>query len=73
MSASEIDEYLKDVPARQRAVLERLRTAIMRLVPDAEECLSYRVPAFRVAGGIVGGIRFVQEPHELPALQRIGA
>jgi len=27
----------------------------MKLVPDAEECLSYRVPAFRVAGEIVGG------------------
>ena len=55
MSASEIDGYLKDVPARQRAVLERLRTVILKLVPEAEECLSYRVPAFRVTGGIVGG------------------
>ena len=55
MSAGEIDEYLSDVPAPRRAVLTRLRTVITKSVPDAEEYLSYRVPAFRVAGGIVGG------------------
>ena len=55
MSAGEIDAYLKGVPAPQRAVLERLRITMLRLVPDAEECLSYRVPEYRVAGGVVGG------------------
>ncbi|HUY42251.1 MAG TPA: DUF1801 domain-containing protein [Acidimicrobiales bacterium] len=55
MSAGEIDEYLKRVPTRQRAVLERLRGTIVRLVPDAEQCLSYRVPAFCVDGVVVGG------------------
>jgi len=53
MSASEIDEYLNGVPAPQRAVLKQLRTIIMKLEPDVEERFSYRVPAFRVAGGIV--------------------
>lgn len=55
MSAAEVERYLKGVPARQRAVLERLRATILKIVPDAEECISYRVPAFRVAGGVVGG------------------
>jgi uncharacterized protein YdhG (YjbR/CyaY superfamily) len=55
MSATEIDRYLKGVPARQRVVLERLRATIMNIVPDAEQCISYRIPAFRVAGGVVCG------------------
>ncbi|MBW4078290.1 MAG: DUF1801 domain-containing protein [Acidobacteria bacterium] len=55
MSDAEIDRYLKGVPARQRAVLERLRTTILRILPEAEQCISYRVPAFRVDGGVVCG------------------
>jgi len=55
MSAAEVDRYLKVVPARQRVVLERLRATILKIVPDAEECISYQVPAFRVTGGVVCG------------------
>jgi uncharacterized protein YdhG (YjbR/CyaY superfamily) len=55
MGSTEVDRYLKGVPARQRVVLERLRATILDLVPDAEQCISYRVPAFRIAGGVVAG------------------
>jgi len=55
MSAAEIDRYLQTVPARQRAALERLRATILAIVPDAEECIAERVPAFRIAGGVVAG------------------
>jgi len=55
MSATEIDRYLKGVPERQRAVLERLRATILEVVPEAEQCISYKVPAFRVTGGVVCG------------------
>ena len=55
MSEAEIDRYLKKLPPGHRSVLERLRVTMLRLVPDAEQCISYRVPAFRVSGGIVAG------------------
>ena len=55
MSEAEIDRYLKKLPPGHRSVLERLRVTMLRLVPAAEQCISYRVPAFRVSGGIVGG------------------
>ena len=55
MSAAEVDRYLKGVPARQRVMLERLRATILQIVPGAEQCISYQVPAFRVAGGVVCG------------------
>jgi uncharacterized protein YdhG (YjbR/CyaY superfamily) len=42
-----IDEYLDGVDAEKRAALEQLRRTILAIVPDAEECISYGMPAFR--------------------------
>ena len=55
MSSLEIDRYLKVVPARQREILSRLRLSILKEIPEAEQCISYRVPAFRLEGGVVAG------------------
>ena len=55
MKPKTIDAYLARVPAPQRATLEKLRRTIRSIVPDAEECISYGLPAFRLAGGVVGG------------------
>jgi len=52
---SPIDAYLATVPDDRRAALERLRRAIHAAAPGAEECLSYRMPAFRVDGVVVAG------------------
>jgi uncharacterized protein YdhG (YjbR/CyaY superfamily) len=48
-----IDEYLAVLPADQRAALARLRTTIRAMVPAAEECISYRLPAFRLHGKLL--------------------
>jgi uncharacterized protein YdhG (YjbR/CyaY superfamily) len=45
-----INEYLAGVRADQRAALRRLRSAIRAAAPSAEECMSYQLPAFRLAG-----------------------
>lgn len=45
-----IDEYLAGVNAEHRVALEKLRKAIRSLVPQAEECISYGIPAFRLNG-----------------------
>jgi len=44
------DEYLAHVSADKRAALQKLRRAIKAAAPDAEECISYQLPAFRVNG-----------------------
>jgi uncharacterized protein YdhG (YjbR/CyaY superfamily) len=49
-----IDEYLATLPAPQRAALEALRRTIRAVAPQAEECISYQVPAFRLNGMLVG-------------------
>jgi uncharacterized protein YdhG (YjbR/CyaY superfamily) len=54
---STIDDYLKGVPEDRRNALEDLRAKIRSIVPDAQECLSYRMPAFRVNGVVVAGFR----------------
>ena len=55
MSAEEVDEYLRGLSEPKRTTLEALRRTILEIVPDAEQVLSYRVPAFRVDGKIVAG------------------
>jgi uncharacterized protein YdhG (YjbR/CyaY superfamily) len=55
VSASEIDEYLRAVDEPKRATLQALRRTILEIVPEAEQVISYRVPAFRVQGKVVAG------------------
>jgi uncharacterized protein YdhG (YjbR/CyaY superfamily) len=50
-----IDEYLAGVAPDRRALLEALRATIRRALPEAEETVSYAMPAFRWRGKIVGG------------------
>ena len=54
-SADEVDEYLRGVEEPGRSTLQTLRRTILEIVPDAEEVISYRVPAFRVGGETVAG------------------
>jgi uncharacterized protein YdhG (YjbR/CyaY superfamily) len=50
-----IDEYLATVSGARRAALDRLRRTIRSIVPKAEECISYGMPAFRLGGAVVAG------------------
>lgn len=47
------DEYIKTFPADKQAILKQVREAIRKAVPDAEEVISYQIPAFRLGGGWV--------------------
>jgi len=49
-----IDEYLAALSDDQRAALAKLRKTINASAPQAEECISYGVPAFRQNGMLVG-------------------
>jgi uncharacterized protein YdhG (YjbR/CyaY superfamily) len=55
MSADEVDDYLRGVEEPKRTTLQALRRTILEIVPDAEQVISYRVPAFRVQGKTVAG------------------
>ena len=48
-----IDEYLSRVSDDKRAALEELRKTILGVIPMAEECISYQMPAFRYDGRVL--------------------
>jgi uncharacterized protein YdhG (YjbR/CyaY superfamily) len=50
-----VDEYLAGVPEPKRATLAELRRTILEIIPDAEECISYGMPAYRLHGRVVAG------------------
>jgi len=49
-----IDQYLAAVSPDKRAALQKLRRTIRSAAPDAEECISYRIPTFRLGRMLVG-------------------
>ena len=55
MSERDVDEYLAALDEPKRGTLERLRNTILEIVPDAEQCISYGMPAFRLDGKVVAG------------------
>ncbi len=55
MSAAEIDAYLCAVEEPKRSVLQTLRRTILEIVPEAEQVISYGLPAFRVGDQTVAG------------------
>jgi uncharacterized protein YdhG (YjbR/CyaY superfamily) len=50
-----IDEYLVALDQPKRSTLQTLRQTILAIIPDAEECISYGMPAFRLNGKIIAG------------------
>ena len=53
VSAGTIDEYLAQLPTDKRAALQWLRRQIKAAAPDAKECISYGIPAFRLDGKLL--------------------
>jgi uncharacterized protein YdhG (YjbR/CyaY superfamily) len=50
-----VDEYLDGAPEPQRSTLVALRGTLRRILPEAEETMSYNMPAFKLAGKAVAG------------------
>lgn len=48
-----IDEYLAPLSAEKRTTLEKLRKDIQSAAPEAEECISYDIPGFRLDGRLL--------------------
>jgi uncharacterized protein YdhG (YjbR/CyaY superfamily) len=55
MASADIDRYLASVDEPKRAALEELRRNVLAVLPEAEECISYGMPAFKVRGKTVAG------------------
>jgi len=55
MTSQEIDDYLAALPEPKRSTLEVVRERILEILPNAEQCISYGMPAFRVDGKVLAG------------------
>jgi len=71
-------EYLAAQPEPQRRTLEVVAERLRRLLPDAEACISYGMPGFRVDGTVLAGFAgFVHHcsyfPHSGDTVGRLAA
>jgi uncharacterized protein YdhG (YjbR/CyaY superfamily) len=55
MSRQDLDAYLASLDETKRRTLEALRTSILDVVPEAEQGLAYRMPAFKLQGKTFAG------------------
>lgn len=55
MSRQEIDSYLATLEEPRRSTLSKLRDTIVSVIPDAEQCISYGMPAFKLQGKVIAG------------------
>jgi uncharacterized protein YdhG (YjbR/CyaY superfamily) len=74
--SKDIDSYLSTLEEPKRSTLEALRRTIGQLAPDAEEGISYGVPAFRVNGKSIAGFSAAKShlsylPHSGKVLSKL--
>ena len=48
-----VDDYIAAFSPEMRKILEKIRSTIRRVAPEAEETISYRIPAFKLNGPLV--------------------
>lgn len=48
-----VKDYIASLPAESQRIIKSLRTFIKKQLPDAEEVISYNMPAFKTENGIV--------------------
>lgn len=52
-AAANIDDYIAQFPMETQAILEQLRSTIRAVVPEAQEVISYGMPAFKLKSVLV--------------------
>lgn len=72
-----VDDYLDQAPEPQRSTLASLRETLRLILPEAQEGLSYGVPAMRVGGSPVAGYAYFARhcsyfPHSGSVLAELG-
>ena len=76
-AADDIDAYLAALDDTKRGTLDELRQSILAVVPDAEQGMSYGMPAFKVRGKTVAGFAAFKNhlsylPHSGSVLAELG-
>ena len=77
MSKGEVDKYLASLEQPKRGALEALRRTILNIIPEAEQGISYGMPAFRVQGKVIAGFAAFKNhlsylPHSGSVIPELG-
>ena len=56
MANPQVDRLYKNSPSPQRETMLAMRKNILAIIPQAEEVISYGMPAFKVNGTVVAGL-----------------
>ena len=69
-----VDEYIRSQPEAVQGILGRVRSAIRKAVPGAEEGISYKIPTYKLHGGAVLYFAGWKQHYSLyPAKERLVA
>jgi uncharacterized protein YdhG (YjbR/CyaY superfamily) len=74
---AQVDGYLDRLDEPKRSTLQQLRRTILELLPDAEETISYGMPAYKVQGKTIAGFAAFKNhlsylPHSGSVLDKLG-
>jgi len=77
VSEQEVEAYLADLDEPKQSTLRALRQMIMEIVPEAEQGISYGIPAFKVKGHVVAGFAAFKNhlsyfPHSGSVIPEVG-
>ena len=53
LSITDVDKYMLPFPKNTQQLMEQLRKTILKAVPEAEEIISYNMPAYKYYGMLV--------------------
>lgn len=76
VSINSVDGYIAGFPPKTKVLLEKLRAAIQKAAPKAEEVISYQMPAYKLDGMLVyfagydKHIGFYPMPSAIAAFQK---
>jgi uncharacterized protein YdhG (YjbR/CyaY superfamily) len=74
LTARSVDEYIASQPEEAQEILERVRSAIRKAVPAAEEGISYKIPTYKLHGRPVLHFAGWKQHYSLyPATKRVVA
>jgi uncharacterized protein YdhG (YjbR/CyaY superfamily) len=68
-----IDEYIASFPKDVQVILQQIRSAIKEAAPEAEETISYKMPAFKQNGILVWFAAFKNHIGFFPKVSAIEA
>lgn len=77
-TANPVEEYLTTLDEPKQSTLRQLRSSILEVIPEAEEGISYGLPAFRIRGKVIAGFAAFKNhlsylPHSGSVIPAVGA